>query len=133
MTYHSVPVPPKGRPYKYSRQKVRNEVPKQAGVYWLRSYGDIVRIGQSENLRRRLLDYSSKQPNKFHYQTVSEYFRRHNGITRPPTTSVNRLVNKMEHTEFEWHKRKYGGLPPWNKQTKHYNVGVFEELLERIL
>jgi len=126
-------MPPKGRPYTYNREKVRAEVPESAGVYWLWSFGDLVRIGQSTNLQRRLLDYSDDDPNKFRYQTVSQYFTRRSAITRPPTTSVDRLVNKMEHTEFAWYKEKHGGLPPWNKQDKHYDVGVFESLLSKVL
>jgi hypothetical protein len=126
-------MPPKGRPYTYSRDKVRTEVPTSAGVYWLWSFGELVRIGQSTNLQRRILDYSDKDPNKFRYQTVSEYFRRRDPITRPPTTSVDTLTDKIEHTEFAWYKEKHGRLPRWNKQDKHYDVGLFEQLLSKVL
>lgn len=126
-------MPPIGRPYAYSRSNVRDSVPPRAGVYWLWSFGELVRIGQSTDLRRRLLEYAPKSPNKFRYQTVSQYFTRRGEITRPPLKSVETLLNKIEHTEFEWYKRKEGRLPVWNKHDKHYDVGVFEALLSRFL
>lgn len=126
-------MPPIGSPYAYSRSNVRDSVPSRAGVYWLWSYGELVRIGQSTDLQRRLLEYAPKSPNKFRYQTVSQYFTRRSEITRPPLKSVETLLNKMEHTEFEWYKRKEGHLPPWNKRDKQYDVGVFEALLSRFL
>lgn len=125
-------MPPRGRPYRYSRAKVREAVPERAGVYWLWSFGELVRIGQSTNLRRRLLDYSDRNPNKFRYQTVSEYFTRRSAVTRPPTLSVDRLTDKIEHTEFEWYKRKEGRLPRWNVHDKRYDVGIFERLLSGV-
>lgn len=126
-------MPPKGRPYTYSREKVRSEAPTKAGVYWLWSFGEIVRIGQSQNLQRRLLDYSTREPNKFRYQTVHQYFLRRNAVTRPPTLSHAKCLNKIEHTEFAWFKHKHDRLPQWNQQDKHYDVGVFEALLSKVL
>jgi hypothetical protein len=97
------------------------------------SFGELVRIGQSTDLERRLLDYSDRDPNKFRCQTIQEYFRRRDAVTRPPSLSAERCINKIEHTEFEWYKQKYGELPRWNKQHKHYEVGVFEKVLSSVL
>lgn len=126
-------MPPRGRPYAYSRKKVRDVVPDRAGIYWLWSFGRLVRIGQSTALQRRLLEYAPKSPNRFRYQTVSEYFTRRSEITRPPMKSAETLLDKIEHTEFEWYKRKEGNLPPWNRYDKHYDVGIFEALLGTFL
>jgi hypothetical protein len=128
-------MPPKGNPYKYTRGKIRRNVPKQKGIYWIWSFGDLVRIGQSKNLRSRLLDYSPKDPNFFQYDTVSQYFTKRESVQRPPSYDIKgkgTVLDKIEHTEFTWYEHKYGELPQWNKYQKHYEVGVFEELLSNL-
>lgn len=127
-------MPPMGCPYKYNRRKVRRVVPQQRGVYWLWSFGELVRIGQSTNLQRRLLEYSPKEPNKFQYDTIDQYFQKRDAIQKPPPYDINNggtILDKIEHTEFTWFEQKHERLPRWNKQHKHYDVGVFEDLLSR--
>jgi|GEM_PF-2345852 len=131
-------MPPKGGTYSYSRSAVREAVPEAPGVYWLWSFGELVRIGQSTDLRRRLLEYSDRNPNKFRYQTVDQYFRRRDEISRPPsyTLTGGTVLDKIEQTELEWYKRRAengrGNLPQWNRYDKHYEVGVFERILSRV-
>lgn len=128
-------MPPKGNPYNYSKQKIQRNVPEQRGVYWIWSFGELVRIGQSKNLQRRLLEYSHKQPNRFQYDTVDQYFRKRSEIQKPLPYDIKgngTVLDKIEHTEFEWYERKFGELPPWNDRHKHYEVGVFEDLLSNL-
>jgi len=107
-------MPLKGGLYNYSRSKIRQEVPQCPGVYWLWSFGELVRIGQSQNLQRRLLEYSDKNPNRFRFQDVETYFERRDEIVKPPayTISGGTVLDKIEHTEFEAYKQQHGNLPP---------------------
>lgn len=126
-------MPPKGGLYGYSRSKIHREVPDRPGIYWLWSFGELVRIGQSNNLHRRLLEYSDKSPNRFRYQEVDTYFERRDEVMKPPayTISGGTVLDKIEHTEFEAYKQKHGCLPPWNKYDKNYDVGVFESIISK--
>jgi hypothetical protein len=126
-------MPPKGRPYGYSPEKIRTKVPEEPGVYWLWSFGRLVRVGQSVNLRRRLLEYSDQQPNRFRFQTVRQYFARRSWALHPLTPSVKRCLDKIEHAELTWFQRKHGRLPDWNAQQKQYEPSIVERLLSTAL
>jgi len=122
-------MPPKGRPYGYSPETIRATVPEEPGVYWLWSFGRLVRIGQSVNLRRRLLEYTDRRPNRFRYQTVRQYFARRSWARHPPTLSLGRRLDKIEHVELSWFREKNGRLPDWNDHRKRYQPGLIERLL----
>ena len=126
-------MPPKGRPYGYSRETITTEVPRKPGVYWLWSFGRLVRVGQSVNLRRRLLEYGDQRPNRFRFQTLRQYFARRSWALCPPTLSRGRCLDKIEHVELTWFREKHGRLPDWNDQQKHYEPGAVERLLSAVV
>lgn len=88
-------------------------VPKLPGVYELKCFGELVYIGHSSDLLRRLLRHLSDwSPNGYRFQVChsfrsSEYLENHH---------LNRYVDR------------YGKLPTWNKSDTHPPNDGFSEM-----
>lgn len=82
-----------------NRENILNKTPEKPGVYQLKSFGKLVYIGSSKNIRSRLLThYQERNPNAFRFKTAG-LFRSH---------------KKLEKRHLKKYKRKNGRLPDWN-------------------
>lgn len=70
-------------------------------MYELRCFGQLVYIGHSTNLQRRLLEHIGKHsPNKYRIKTLWSF--------QDP--------QKHEDKHLTAYEREHGTLPPWNKR-----------------
>jgi excinuclease UvrABC nuclease subunit len=78
---------------------VKKHAPSKSGIYELKSFGELVYIGSSENIQHRLLEHlNSRDPNYYRFQTgdfLSSYKR-------------------MEREHYDRFVEKYGRSPRWN-------------------
>lgn len=80
-------------------EDVKERVPERAGVYELRCFGELVYIGSSKNLRRRLTRHvRDRCPNRYRYRTVW-FWQNH----------VNR-----ERAHYDAYVDAHGAPPAWN-------------------
>ena len=85
-----------------SKDHIEDVVPAQSGVYELKCFGEIVYIGGSSNLQRRLLEHlNDRDPNKYRYETVTGFF----------SSWADR-----EKELFNEYEDEYTGTPPWNDE-----------------
>lgn len=86
---------------KANRSHIKTNVPEKPSVYELKNFGELVYIGESNNLRRRLLCHLDRDPNYYRYKVASGFF----------TAS-----SKQESKQFDKFVNKYGREPRWNNQ-----------------
>ena len=84
-----------------SREKIKQDVPENGGIYELKSFGDLVYIGKAQNLRTRLLEhYRKRNPNKFRYKKA--------GFLQSPKSLEDKHLTQYGNSDDE--------LPPWNEK-----------------
>lgn len=83
-----------------------NQVPEKSGVYELHTANELLYIGQSDNLKRRLQEHRNSSDPCIKRATLFRYFE----TTTPKTTEENLLVN--------YKNSNTGRLPPCNEQSK---------------
>lgn len=82
-------------------KNVKEKVPQKRGVYELKSFGEVVYVGKSTNLQRRLLEHlSERNPNYFRYETVW-FLGSH---------------SRAEKKHYNRHIKKTGSPPIWNNR-----------------
>lgn len=82
-----------------NEQHIKENAPASKGVYELKSFGEVVYIGSSSDLRERLLTHlQSRNPNGYRYETL--------GILKSPTSA--------ERDHYDRHIDKHGEEPTWN-------------------
>jgi predicted GIY-YIG superfamily endonuclease len=94
---------------KASAEKIRDGVPQSAGVYELKSFGECVYVGSTNDLRERILvHYNEKDINGYRYETVG---------------FLGQLTNKhrsLEQEHYDRHVDKHGEPPRWNDKRPNY-------------
>lgn len=91
---------------------IQAKVPEKGGVYELTSFGKDapLYIGQSDNLRRRLLEHlDDKSPNRYRFKET--------GFLQNP--------EKMEEDHLDRYEDRYGQTPPWNTEDPRNGSGWF--------
>jgi len=81
------------------------KIPEIKGVYELAASDIVLYIGQSDNLRRRLLEHLNSLDKCIQRATQFCY-------------QQNQDSEKLEQTLLQNYKQKYGGLPTCNEQAK---------------
>jgi len=78
-------------------------VPHEAGVYELKSFGNLVYIGQADDLKDALLDHlDTRSPNYYRFETPE--------LLESPDDLYDRHLHRYE--------REHGGLPAWNESER---------------
>ena len=79
-----------------TKSNILSKVPEERGIYELKSFGEVVYVGRTKNLRRRLLSHlTDRNPNYYRYEElgfgaddeaiVGEHYERLVGrLGRPP-------------------------------------------------
>lgn len=81
---------------------IKTNTPTKGSVYELKSFGELVYIGQAGNLQRRLLEHlNDREPNYYWYK------RAHGLFTTP---------EKLETKHLNQYEAKHGRLPRWNQR-----------------
>lgn len=85
---------------KATQSHVKKNVPSKPGIYELKSFGELVYIGSSDDLRDRLLTHlSERSPNYYRYETVT-------GILSDP--------EDREQEAYDNYVDNHGTSPRWN-------------------
>ncbi len=94
-----------------TKYHIKKNVPEKAGVYELRSFGELKYIGKAKNLRRRLREHlNDTNPNKYRFEIVTGFFS---------------SAKSREDELLDWYEDKHGELPPWNSNDTRNNSGLF--------
>jgi predicted GIY-YIG superfamily endonuclease len=82
-----------------NESRIKSTAPSRGGLYELRAFGDLVYIGSTNDIQRRLLEHlSDSRGNAFRYKKAS--------FLQSPT--------KMEREALGAYLNKHGELPRWN-------------------
>jgi excinuclease UvrABC nuclease subunit len=86
---------------KATAENIKEKVPREKGIYELRNFGEVVCVGRSTDLRRRLLTHlKERNPNKYRYKTVG----------------LSSSIRSVEHRHHQRHVEKHGSPPAWNDE-----------------
>lgn len=86
-------------------EHIKQNVPDTSGIYELWSFGELVYIGTSENLRQRLHTHEKeKDPNQYRFKEVSRGWF---GFGKGHIKAENDHLTRFE--------EKHDRLPKWNK------------------
>ena len=97
-----------------TRSNIEANVPNAAGVYELKCFGQLVYIGHSTNLRRRLVEHLRREPNAYRYRRCG----------------MMQSSKALEDRHLERYEDRHGELPPWNRNdTRSPQTGFLRRLL----
>lgn len=82
-----------------TESNILSNVPPEKGVYELKSFGEIVYVGRTDDLQRRLLSHlTDRNPNYFRYEAVG----------------FQSSAETLEQEHYERAAESLGRAPQWN-------------------